>query len=905
MVSPEKAVAWYRQRFPEDSNFSDKEIFENYKLAFPNEEYGENPYEDVYKEQKKSAENLNLNTKETDEDRGFWASAATLNPVEWWANSEWWGSEMAQRAYMKSSIGAMDTIYNGRPRYTPEEESGMIGELAETFLSMANPIDMGAFAASGFVGNVAKNAVSKKLAQYGGKRIMKKTLAYELSGLGKTAINEVDNFALNGIRRSVDKYGTKHIRDVAGRYIAKQMSIEGAIGMGTNLGVYTTGTSFLQREANFRQEVMMGKKTWADYDVMDNMAGAIGDGFGSFLTGALTGGFMKGKMVPAFAKASAAKNPSLQQKATKIATNAFSQYLFEASAFTAGHGGFESLKGEKPTLEGVWESWVHNLGIVGGFKLLGKTNVPVLGGSSSLKKDVIDFNKKRRAATRQVLFEKDGTKKYFHPEEIKGNYKLADIDYKEAQILNKIAREIRKDSEVAAEQIKKSADKNNKSKIDVEKAEDFVTKVWDELSIIADKLEGGLNYKDLSIEEKIMTLHYTSHAIGLGRKTVDIWMNEPEKALEYFAERDYNKKRNELTAEEINDINFKVRSYSDQLTNMRSIFQSSWSPKHRKEMLQLFAKSYEQRIEKVNIGGKEYYEVFTHDINGNKKISPSSQNRLLFKNELDAIQAQKKISEYLMNELTGSKSPDKTIKSYVEKDQEGNDILSSQDTTLVGPRGEAVYKDKPTVSKGKVEDVDALIVQGRARELTAEEINNLGPNWWSNNKGTNEVVADVLNQSNPVIQTILSKVVQLGEQVSKITGKKDIADLYTKKDDGTKKSYAETIEDVKKNPILNPTSKQKKNLIDIIDKAKLDTSTKQVILEYLSQNKYTLDRMTPAVLKKLAGYWEYLEQNGYGLNEATQKLTSDYTNKINLIGGAKNTFNEAISYFYGSGSPQG
>ena len=236
MVSPEKAVAWYRQRFPEDSNFSDKEIFENYKLAFPNEEYGENPYEDVYKEQKKSAENLNLNTKETDEDRGFWASAATLNPVEWWANSEWWGSEMAQRAYMKSSIGAMDTIYNGRPRYTPEEESGMIGELAETFLSMANPIDMGAFAASGFVGNVAKNAVSKKLAQYGGKRIMKKTLAYELSGLGKTAINEVDNFALNGIRRSVDKYGTKHIRDVAGRYIAKQMSIEGAIGMGTNLG---------------------------------------------------------------------------------------------------------------------------------------------------------------------------------------------------------------------------------------------------------------------------------------------------------------------------------------------------------------------------------------------------------------------------------------------------------------------------------------------------------------------------------------------------------------------------------------------------------------------------------------------------------------------------------------------
>ena len=285
------------------------------------------------------------------------------NPVEFFTDN----SEFARKTYNESLGGQIYQMIHGNPKYTVEDDTKdpWYEEIGQFFVGLLNPVDIAMFALSSGAGNLAAKGVMK-------------------GGLGIA----VRASALRGTQKMIKDQGVKYaLRHHGVMQIGKTMALTGGVEMGVGLGTLGMSSSVLHDAAMQRTQMrqtqeyggytdpetgQFAQKT--DFDYWQNIYTGVSGGLSSSMIGFATGGIVKGVMAPRFAEAQRlykGGNNSFMNTTKLLANNPASQFAAEVSIFTAG-GVVDSLvAGHTVSWESTADMFVHNLGIIGGFKAFG------------------------------------------------------------------------------------------------------------------------------------------------------------------------------------------------------------------------------------------------------------------------------------------------------------------------------------------------------------------------------------------------------------------------------------------------------------------------------------------------------------------------------------------------------
>ena len=398
MINPEKLIESYKAKFP-NTGESDSDIYEAYRAQYKDTyDFPDNPYKKLVSDPNAGigeqpatiADGLsNLFSAPTgpseesyeairkrNEQKGWFAHFKDLNPASWWASADIWGSDFAAKAYNESMAGITYEMMYGAPKFSiKNEDNPWIEEIPQFFVGMMNPIDVMTLGGAGLVGKGTSKVGWKALS----KIPMPKSIGQYLDNASDDVIEQVHKHVVDNSRDSITDYADKYITNKVGKEYSVQTGIEGALQMSGNLGSYTTASSFLRNENEQRRQILSGEKSAEDYSIWDSMLPAVKEGAEMAAIGAVTGFTMKGLMLPTHAQAKLLKNPTFADKAKMAMTSGPAQYLTEVAAFTGGHTAFDLMSGEEVSWESFGESLAMNVGIIGGFKIMGKSPIPIVG----------------------------------------------------------------------------------------------------------------------------------------------------------------------------------------------------------------------------------------------------------------------------------------------------------------------------------------------------------------------------------------------------------------------------------------------------------------------------------------------------------------------------------------------
>ena len=768
---PEKAVEWYRKNNPVDASvMSDNAIYKYLQLEHPDLEWpSENPFLD------KTPSYQEIQAKHKPGEQGLLSKAFLANPVaEAWANTDWWGSDFARKAYNDSMAGMAYQMMYGAPKYEVKSEENMwMEEIPQFFVGMLNPIDI--------------------MSLWGGGKASQFALASWKKGLGKQTLKYVDDYALAGTRKAITANKAISRTSAAGKNYAIQAAIDGAIGAGTNLATYTSAASFLSREAQQRLDLREGRISEEEYSLLNSVYGAITDGINSGLIGAMSGGIIKGKMMPALAKASSIKNPTFAQSVKKALVSPAAQFGAEAGIFTTGHIATELMHGEKlmmkkqydengqvikdehgnPILEEGfnWEllgsSLGHNLGIIGGFRVLGKAGL--MGKHSSVKDQVKAHNNAVKEIVRQIKYEakperyykakyvKQATDSDGNPALVSKNplkdfpsYHEAIAESLAARRLRDIAKNLKKQGldEPAKEMDNEAATKEQEVDAMLE-AKDVTVQLYERLSKIQKKLDEGATFNDLTAQEHLDMLVGTSTVIGSAINTYSHFVNNKDAAYRHFAKDIANKKYKELTDADKKLIDAHVEGTHDMLISNKNNWNNFFKPENQIDLAQAFVNQLEIKI----IKNKD--KTFRLEVN-DKTTKEKFPIDLKFETNENATAARDSILDILNVGPKGSMSGNKVA---YHAQRNGKDItVEGKDTvfdTSTGQYGKETLPDIRVTDKANIKDI---IKKGEGRYLTDKEVTGLKPDIFSNSQNNSTIINNGLNTA---VNTIIGAAKQV------------------------------------------------------------------------------------------------------------------------------------------------
>ena len=386
MINPQKAVEWYKNKYPVlSSNKSDYDIYDEIKNKYSEYEYPtDNPF------QIKAELNVpKIEELEEKNNPGFIEKVLTANLANAYAgDSDWWAE-----AYNKSIAGTIYEIKHGTPKYEVDEiDRAWYDEAGQFFVGLMSPIDVLTFFGSGGIGSIA----AKKVATEPLKRMA-------MSGLSKLAGDSTIKKA------AATKFG---------RYLASCAAIES----GVSLGTYGAAGAALQDQAQQSVEIKNGQRTERDY--LQTTWAATKHGASSLALGSAAGYVTKGLMAPKFAKAKLSTDASFANKITKLTMNPAGQVIAEGSVFGTGQVAERALMGEDIDMDDFLSSIFMNTAVVGGLRA--STKVLRIG-----QDDVSRYKAARNDFYRGIVDPKTG-------KPVKGLYK--DINNNERQ--SSVAKEI-------------------------------------------------------------------------------------------------------------------------------------------------------------------------------------------------------------------------------------------------------------------------------------------------------------------------------------------------------------------------------------------------------------------------------------------------------------------------------
>ena len=386
MINPQKAVEWYKKKYPVLSlNKSDYDIYDELRHKYTEYEYPtDNPFQ--------IKEELNVPTQEELEEKnnpGFIEKVLTANLSDAYASdSDWWAE-----AYNKSIAGTIYEIKHGKPKYQVDDiDRAWYDEAGQFFVGLMSPIDVLTFFGSGGIGSIA----AKKVATEPLKRMA-------LSGLGKLA-------------------GDSTIKKAAATKFGRYLASSAAIESGVSLGTYGAAGAALQDQAQQSIEMKNGQRTERDY--LQTTWAATKHGATSLALGSAAGYLTKGLMAPKFAKAKMSTDASFANKITKLTMNPAGQIIAEGSVFGTGQVAERALMGEDIDMDDFLSSIFMNTAIVGGLRA--STKVLRIG-----QDDVSRYKTARKDFYSGIVDPKTG-------KPVKGLYK--DINNNERQ--SSVAKEI-------------------------------------------------------------------------------------------------------------------------------------------------------------------------------------------------------------------------------------------------------------------------------------------------------------------------------------------------------------------------------------------------------------------------------------------------------------------------------
>ena len=395
MINPQKAVQWYKEKYPSLSlNKSDYDIYDELRYKYTDFEYPtDNPFQ--------IKEELNVPTQEELEEKnnpGFFEKVLTANLADAYASdSDWWAE-----AYNKSIAGTIHQIKYGTPKYDVDEvERAWYDEAGQFFVGLVSPIDVLTFFGSGGIGSIA----AKKVATEPLKKMA-------MSGLSKLA-------------------GDSTIKKAAATKFGRYLASSAAIESGVSLGTYGAAGAALQDQAQQSEEIKKGQRTERDY--LQTTWAATKHGASSLALGSAAGYVTKGLMAPKFAKAKMSADASFANKVTKLTMNPAGQVIAEGSVFGTGQVAERALMGEDIDMDDFLSSIFMNTAVVGGLRA--STKALRIG-----QNDVTRYKAARTDFYKGIVDPKTG-------KSVKGLYK--DINNNERQ--SSVAKEIE-----ALKQVEKS-----------------------------------------------------------------------------------------------------------------------------------------------------------------------------------------------------------------------------------------------------------------------------------------------------------------------------------------------------------------------------------------------------------------------------------------------------------------
>ena len=963
VVNPEKLIQWFRKKYRTSTmnnesayNWS-KEYFQKRNgkdWIFP--EYTSPDNLDDYEESNESYEQT---AQKHDEEGGFWNSLKKGSVTAWWADSGLPGSKSAAKYYNESLAGQLHETMNGSPMYGPDEISknqNWFVDAVGGFVGMASAVDVSLLGAGKVTGTLATKTTKNAIRKYTNNQIIKspinKNLSQKLGNMSTQTLSNLDSYALIGMRRAQEITANKGARTIAGKYVARQMGFEGAAGTAGNLFTYSTGANLIHDYHEHHRLISSGainpqtnkKYTWEDYDKFKGLKKSLWHGFQTGITGYGMGYYLKGVATPAYVRAAQAikaNGGTKWNKFVKYAGSPIGQYLAEVGIFSAGNTFWRGWNGDlknmdlSQILKTFTDDLAHNAQIVAGFKLLGKTKIPLIGNGSTLKQEVAAYHKAVRQATRQAIFEKVPNKKYFHPEDIITNkdgidlYKLEDMSYQQAQILNRLARELREQKEVkAAKEVDNISSEIESKHLRREQSQDFILSALEDVSIISDKInKPNAKYNELSNTDKRSSYLYLPHIQGLYRKTIDGWIANKEGAYEWFAGFWDGKKRTDYTKKEWNShtklVDGRLKTYDTSINEARSLWNRFYTPEAKAELNKSIADGYHIRVEPIRVKKNNYYQLKMYDRSTNE---PVKHIEVVYETQKQAKDAKNALKDYYNAEMTGGVPKGK--RKYVELDNFKQDIIETYSSSLIDPATEKPYvRTRAKVLEGNEAKVNELVEQGLARYATKQEIIDTAPQWNNENISSSNEVGNRFNKSIDSFRSSKSDIAGMelivGEQITTrktleqiqkqmLTGKIDIvAELTQNKTTKKPVSLQEAEMNARKVEILN--KKGKTDFIELVLNSQMDNQRKIMLLEYMSRNRnFKMQAMSetktgrfygqPKLFKRLLELFEYYDKNNIGFHEMNQGLLKSYFEMKGLAENSteRNYINNAVSYFYGS-----
>ena len=353
MINPQKAIKWYKDKYPVLTlNKSNMDIYNEIKNKYPEYEYPtENPFE--------IKEELNVPEQEELEEKsspGFVEKILTSSLSDKYAqDSDWWAE-----AYNKSMAGTIHQIKYGKPKYEVDDvDRAWYDEAGQFFVGLAAPIDILTFVGSGGIGAAAAKTM---------------------------ATGPMKKWAVSGLTKLVgDSTLKKTASTQFGRYLASSAAIES----GMSLATYGAAGAALQDQAQQSQEIKDGQRSERDY--LQTSWAATKHGASSLALGSAAGYFTKGLMAPKYAKAKMSTDATFSNKVAKLTMNPAGQVIAEGSVFGTGQIAERALMGEEVNMDDFLESIFMNTAIVGGLRASTKPLRLFEGDVARYKKARKDF----------------------------------------------------------------------------------------------------------------------------------------------------------------------------------------------------------------------------------------------------------------------------------------------------------------------------------------------------------------------------------------------------------------------------------------------------------------------------------------------------------------------------------
>ena len=758
MINPEKLIESYKAKFP-NTGESDSDIYEAYRAQYKDTyDFPDNPYKKLVSDPNAGigeqpatiADGLsNLFSAPTgpseesyeairkrNEQKGWFAHFKDLNPASWWASADIWGSDFAAKAYNESMAGITYEMMYGAPKFSiKNEDNPWIEEIPQFFVGMMNPIDVMTLGGAGLVGKGTSKVGWKALS----KIPMPKSIGQYLDNASDDVIEQVHKHVVDNSRDSITDYADKYITNKVGKEYSVQTGIEGALQMSGNLGSYTTASSFLRNENEQRRQILSGEKSAEDYSIWDSMLPAVKEGAEMAAIGAVTGFTMKGLMLPTHAQAKLLKNPTFADKAKMAMTSGPAQYLTEVAAFTGGHTAFDLMSGEEVSWESFGESLAMNVGIIGGFKIMGKSPIPIVGkGGNPLElkqwKGVLNpfdisvevkaYNDTVKKVVDQLQYEinpKKKLKEYAQESNISDiadlmkntDFKKLPKSYQEALVEITQSTIIEKSSDNP--QVKEQARKNKKEamhKLTVEQeAMEFGIKILDKMGDIQAKIDKN-GFGSLTQKEKNFLTLFPSVGLSTIKKTLKNWQGNIDGAIEFFAARSKTNV-SDLSQSNIDIFKSTIDNFGKKVTDLSTKYNHHTNPDVIKDILKDYSNSFDVKVR--GKAGEYYIEV----LNNQGIVTHSKEGGKTYKNKSDALKAKQRIQDQIKRDITGKTAEGNQL--YVEM-KDGKDVLV---THTIDPHGYAQKKSVPSIKETTVEQFLEMQKEGRARVPSKAEIGQL------------------------------------------------------------------------------------------------------------------------------------------------------------------------------------